>query len=231
MKSQERLWARQLRSEGLSINEIVQKTGFTKSSVSLWVRSIVLTGAQKKRLLGKGRQLEDIEKRRNTRLTNERLKRQVIIDAAKKQISSLSIRELWLIGIMLYWAEGGKTQRGLVRFSNGDPEMIKIMMKFFKIVCNIPEEKIKGHIHIHSHLNTRRAEQYWSSISGIPLNRFYKTYNKPNKASKYHKGKDSLPYGTFDTYICNTELFLKICGWSQAIFSSSIGNSHKRIKK
>ncbi len=223
MKSRERLSARKLRSKGLSINEIVQKTGFTKSSVSLWVRDIVLTAAQKKRLSEKGRRLEDIEKRRNTRLTNERLKRQIVIDAAKKQINGISMRELWLIGVMLYWAEGGKTQR-LVRFSNGDPEMIKIMIEFFKKVCDVPEEKIKGYIHIHPHLDHRKAEQYWSSVSGIPLTRFYKTYRKPNKASKYHVGKDSLPHGTLDLYICNTELFLKICGWAQAIFGSAVSN-------
>lgn len=222
MKSKERLTARKLRSGGFSINEIIKRTGFIKSSVSLWVRDIKLTVEQKKRLSEKGHSLKDIEKRRLTRLSKESAKRQLIIDDAQKQINNLSKRELWLIGTMLYWAEGGKTKRSLVRFSNGDPEMIKIMMRFFKKICDVPEEKISGHIHIHPHLNHKIAEKYWSKISGIPLNQFYKTYRKPNKSSKYREGKDSLPYGTFDIYICNTKLFLKIYGWVKAVFTASL---------
>ncbi len=221
MKSKERLVARMLREEGFSINEIIQKTGFTKGSVSLWVRNIVLTLEQKKRLFEKGHGLEAVEKRRETRLANEKAKRQIIIDDAKKRISHISQRELWLIGAMLYWAEGGKTRNGQVRFSNGDPEMIKIIMRFFRKVCKAPEEKMRGYIHIHPHLDYKKAERYWSKVSGIPLQQFFKTYRKPNKASKYHKGKDSLPYGTFDVYVLSTELFLKITGWTQAIFIAS----------
>lgn len=222
MKSEHRILARKLRSQGFSVNEIVQQIGCAKSSASLWVRDIVLTPKQKQRLTKKGRSVKDIERRRLTRLNNEKLKRQVIIDEAEKQISHISERELWLIGVMLYWAEGGKTQRGIVRFSNGDPHMIKMMMEFFRKICKVPEHKIKGYIHIHPHLDYRAAERYWSAISGIPLTRFYKTYRKPNKSSKYHAGKNTLPCGVFDIYICSTELFLKIYGWSQAIFKSPI---------
>ena len=33
--------------KGYSMNQIIEETGFTKSSVSLWVRDITLTKAQK----------------------------------------------------------------------------------------------------------------------------------------------------------------------------------------
>ncbi len=118
---------------------------------------------------------------------------------------------------MLYWAEGGKTQR-LVRFSNADPEMIKIMMTFFRKICLVPEVKFRGYIHIHPHLKHEEAEKYWSAVSKIPLEQFFKTYRKPNKSSQ--NKKDSLIYGTFDIYVLDTELFLKITGWAKGIFSS-----------
>jgi len=121
------------------------------------------------------------------------------------------------MGTMLYWAEGGKTQR-MVRFSNGDPEMIKIMMAFFRRVCNVPEEKFRGYIHIHPHLEHTSAETYWSSITGIPLSQFFKTYRKPNKSSQ--NKKDSLPNGVLDIYVLDTSLFLKITGWARGVFAS-----------
>ena len=182
------------------------------------MRKIELNTDQIFKLSKNGLKKEFIEKRRNTRLTNESNKRQLIIDKARSQIKKISEKELWLMGVMLYWAEGGKTQRGLVRFSNGDPEMIKIMMAFFRKVCKVPEEKFRGYIHIHPHLNHIEAEKYWSKITNISLKKFFKTYRKVNISSK--NKKDTLPFGVMDIYICDTKLFLKISGWSDGIFDS-----------
>ena len=104
MKLEEKLIARKLRNKGLSLNEIIKKTGFAKGSVSVWVRDIQLTPEQKKILSLKGLTKESIEKRRATRLGRENARRQIIIDAAKKEIHNLSEKELKLIGIILYWA-------------------------------------------------------------------------------------------------------------------------------
>ena len=120
-------------------------------------------------------------------------------------------KELKLVGTALYWAEGSKTKRSLVQVCNSDERIIKFMMRFFREICNVPESKFRGYIHIHTHLNAKKAKNYWSSISNISLKQFYKTYQKPNKSSQ--NKKDSLPYGTFTIIICNTELFLKIKGW------------------
>lgn len=219
MKLKEKLEARRLRSLGCSLDEIQKRLNVAKSSVSLWVRDIELTPKQKRGLSQKGIQKGVIEQRRTTRLKNENARRQLIIDAANKEIKRISKRELWLIGVMLYWAEGGKTRKGMVRFSNSDPEMIKIMMAFFRKVCHVPEEKFRGYIHIHPHLDHKKAERYWSSISNIPLHKFYRTYRKMNPSSK--NKRDNLPFGTFDVYVLSTELFLKILGWAKGIFVSS----------
>ncbi|OGM90556.1 hypothetical protein A2755_03310 [Candidatus Wolfebacteria bacterium RIFCSPHIGHO2_01_FULL_48_22] len=197
--------------------------GVAKGSVSVWVRNVSLTPEQKKFLSQKNYTREAVERRRQTRLKNENARREIIIQKARSQISPILKKELWLIGSILYWAEGGKTRRDLVRFSNSDPEMIRLILKFFRKVCNVSEEKIKVHVHIHPHLDHISAEKYWSHITKIPLTRFYKTYRGVSKASK--QTRQTLPYGTCDVYIASTELFLKIYGWVQGIFSS-----HKNLK-
>ena len=218
MKYKEKIKARKLRSEGWSINQIKDKLMVAKSSVSLWVRDIELTTAQKNCLSANGQMKEVVERRRATRLIMESAKRQIIIDSAKNEIKNISVNELRLIGIALYWAEGGKTVRGLVRFSNSDFLMIKVIMRFFREICKVPEHKFRGYIHTHSHLDYKRGELYWSEISGIPLKQFFKTYRRPSVASE--NKKDNLPYGTFDIYVCSTELFLKIKGWTEGMAHS-----------
>jgi len=217
LKKTEQQEAIKLRLAGHSLNEISQILGVAKSSASIWVRNVELTESQVKHLREKGFYREAIEKRRTVRLANERIKRNAVIETARKSVKKISKKQLWLMGVMLYWAEGGKTRR-MVRFSNGDPEMIKIMMAFFRRICDVPEEKFRGYLHIHPHLDYKLAEEYWSSVSGIPTQQFFKTYRKPNKSTQ--NKKDSLPYGTFDVYVMSTELFYKITGWSQGIFTS-----------
>jgi hypothetical protein len=171
MKVIEKNIARDLRKKGLSLNEIRKETGFTKSSISLWVRNIQLSEIQKNELSQKGLKKEIIERRRITRLANEDNRRQLIIDKAISDIKNISEKELWLIGIALYWGEGAKTLRSGVQFSNSDPLMVKVIMEFFKRNCEVPIERFRGHLHIHPHLNEKEAKEYWSGISGIPIRR------------------------------------------------------------
>lgn len=215
MKIFERKKARALRQQGKSINEIVKEAGLSKASVSEWVRDIVLTKTQRKRISEKGRSFESIERRRASRLFNEKAKRQIIIDNAKKDYSHISLKELKLIGVILYLGEGAKTSRGMARLANSDPAVIKIMMRFFREICNVPENKFNAHIHTFAHANINETEKYWSKVSGIPRNQFYKTYIKPSAASL--QKRKTLPFGTFDIYVCDTKLFLTIMGWIEKI--------------
>ncbi len=90
-----------------------------------------------------------------------------------------------------------------------------MMMKFFREICNVPEEKFRGNIHTFAHANVEKTEKYWSKISGIPRNQFHKTYIKPSSASL--QKRYTLPYGTFSVNVCDTKLFLTIMGWIERI--------------
>ena len=215
MKHIQKREALRLRKEGWSINDIYKKLDVAKGTVSVWVRDVQLTSIQMQELAQRSHARSAVEKRRSSRINNEYNKRQLVIDKAKSEILKLSKKDLFLIGVMLYWAEGGKKQRGSVRFSNSDPLMVRVIMKFFRVICKVPEEKFRIHLHIHMHLDYRKAEIYWSEITGVPLNHFYKTYNAPNKGSQ--NKKDNLPNGTIQVYVSDTNLFLKIKGWTAGI--------------
>ncbi len=208
MKLLEKQKAITLRKKGMSIKEIARIVGVSKASVSVWVRNILLSKKQLRILKERGFSFEAIEKRRQRRLENEQAKRDTIMALAQKDIKNISLHDLRIIGLCLYWGEGGKTYHGSARISNSDPAIIKIMMRFFREICMVEEKKFRGHIHIHSHLDAKKAGKYWSDVSGISRTQFFKTYTKPSIASK--NKKDSLPYGTFDIYVCNTKLFLQI---------------------
>lgn len=217
MKKEQQLKASILRKQGVSIKEIAKILKVAKSSVSLWVRNVTLTRQQLVALKDNMNSFETIEKRRLSRLQNEDVKRKAIMFHAGKEIKKISQRDLQIIGLCLYLGEGSKAQRGAAKIANSDPAVIKIMMRYFREICLVPEKKFRGHIHTYSHLNVKKAEIYWAKVSGIPKSQFYKTYSKPSIASKGKK--DSTPYGTLDVTICSTKLYLQIMGQIEKIKS------------
>ncbi len=215
MKITERKAAVAMRRNGESIKVIARAIGIAPSTVSLWVRDIQLSKLQLKKLTTRGQSIAVVEKRRITRISRTKARRQETMDSAGQMISKLTHKELWLIGIALYWGEGGKAYYGSARLSNSDPAVIQIMMRFFREVCRVPEDKFRGHVNTFSHLNTNKAEVYWSEISGIPKSNFYKSYSKRSSASMGKR--DALPYGTFQIYVSDTKLFFTIMGWIEKL--------------
>ncbi|MGK2908738.1 MAG: hypothetical protein ACSLE1_02900 [Sphingobium sp.] len=207
------------------MNDIVQALGVSKASVSVWVRDVPLSEKQRSELNAQGFSADAIEKRRINRIANTIARHRIVIDRAKEQIDSLSGHELLLVGAALYWGEGNKSNKGAAGLANSDPYVIRLMMRFFREIFHVPEEKFRGHIHTSSHVHGADAEKYWSEISGIPLRQFYKTYSRPSIASKGKK--DSLPYGTFQIYVCDTTVFLTIKGWIERL--SELGSEKQKL--
>jgi hypothetical protein len=210
MKFEEKKQAIALRKKGMAMGEIAKKINVSKSSISCWVRDIELSLEQKNALNKNGHSIDAIEKRRVSRLANTSARHQIIYDAALKEASLLKTNILWSVGVALYWGEGGKSQN-LVRLSNSDPDVIVTMMKFFKKICNVPPEKFRGHINTFEHSDVKNTEKYWSDISGIPLDQFFKTYQKNSSASLYKR--NTLPNGTLQIYVLDTNLYFRIIGW------------------
>lgn len=210
MKNEERKKAIILRTQGFAMGEIAKRLSVSKSSVSYWVRDIQLNQKQKDSLNSNGYSVASIEKRRISRLAHTKSKHDEVFMQASVEAKNLIKNPLWCVGVSLYWGEGGKTQ-GTARISNSDSAVIKTMMHFFRIICDIPEDKFRGHVHTFAHCDAKQAELYWSKVSGIPLTQFYKTYKKQSSASLYKR--DTLPYGTVQIYVHKKDFFYRMMGW------------------
>lgn len=217
MKAKERKKARELRYQGLSLREIAEKIKCPKSSISEWVRDIPLTDKQIARLeLKQDRARAKAANHPNSPKNVWAAIRKNFRESAFKEIPSDCTKEILKVsGVALYWAEGYKVGINMVNFSNSDPHMIALMMRFFREICRVPEVKFRGLVHIHPHLDKHKATKFWSKISGIPTSQFHKTQFGVSKASK-HK-RDTLPLGTFRIVVCDTRLRSKIDGWINGI--------------
>lgn len=132
---------------------------------------------------------------------------------AKLEISCLSKNEFNLAGIMLYWAEGAKSAK-YVDITNSDPLLIKFMVSWLRIICEVPKDKFRASLNLHSGQNEEEIKEYWSKITNIPINQFRKSYFK-KEGSGYRKNK--LYKGTIKIRVCDNNLLHKILGWIEGV--------------
>lgn len=216
MRKLEKIEARKLRRQGKSIKEIENILGIRRSSISVWVRDIELTEKQKQRLSMRGLALEVMERRRKTRWSNETKMRTIFLEQGLKEISELPRVDILTLGLGLYWGEGSKTSRGSVELSNTDPRIIQVYVLFLNKCFGFPIKKMHGHVGLHSHLSIKKAEKYWSDISGIPLSQFQKTSFQKSRAG--NDERDRLPFGTFSVGVYDTAARIRLEGWIQGVY-------------
>lgn len=225
-KLDEKFKAQELRRKGLSYRQILLQIHVSKGTISEWCKDIILTKAQKKRLLENKMYGQRIgsqvaaENKRKKRL----LKTKKIFEEAKSELGELKRRDRFLAGIAFYAGEGNKA--GSAGFTNSDPKIIKYMMKWFKEFCRVPKARFRGAIWIHEGLDAEKAKEYWSKLTGIPKEQFHKTYIAKDKKDSKKIRKNIHKYGVFAIRFSDSDKQRRIIGWISALVGGKIPQVH-----
>ncbi|MEV4942955.1 hypothetical protein [Streptomyces zaomyceticus] len=199
--------ARELRLQGMTYDRIQVELGCSKSSISLWVRD--LPKPERKRSREEASEIA----RRGWEPTMRRREeeRRTAKSAAAAEIGAMSERELFLVGVGLYWAEGTKdkphARRERVTFVNSDPGMIQVFIAWLDLLDVEPARR-KYYVMIHETADVAAAEQYWGSLVGVDPSTFNKTTlkrhnprtNRKNVNDDYHGCLAIQILGSADLY-------------------------------
>ena len=222
-KTQEKQNAILLRKQGYSYNEILKKVPVSKSTLSLWLREIGLAKRHRQGLTLK-RKLAQTKAQEACR-RNRIEKQKDIISKAKQEIGKISRKELWLIGIALYWAEGGKqkehnvSQR--VTLTNSDPRIVLLFNTWLKDICNCDIDNLIYSIYIHRTADHSRAVEFWNKLLDIRIER---VYFKVSGKKTIRKNIGESYYGLLRIDVRrSTDFNRKIAGWIQGIHDSVFG--------
>lgn len=153
-----------LRYKGFSYNEILRCVPVGNGTISRWCHGISLTKEQKRRLIEKRRNNSYI---RHLRKQATQSKKEAKI-WAREQIRKLSSSDQLLLisGLLLYWAEGTSQPKSL-QFTNTNPQIVKLMMKFFRKILKVSEKKFRIMVRIGDEGNIERAKRYWLRTTGL----------------------------------------------------------------
>ena len=211
MKFEQKVNAIYLRRKGKSYDEISQELGVPKSTLSNWLKNIKLTSRQKKDLMDK--KLLAAYKGAKANQEYAKRRRKVVIKRAREDASELITNPLFLAGLMLYWAEGNKTTEKVV-ISNSDPEIIRLMMRWFREICHVSDDKFRISLYLHKFHVREDARDFWSKITTIPLSQFNKDIIKPTIHSQR---TNKLYEGVCRVTIHSVDLFRRILGWKMGV--------------
>ena len=219
-KFKQRSEAIQLRKTGESIKVIAKILGVSAGSVSRWCHDIQLSSVQLKELERRykdpnyGKRLENSNKQR--KIKEEKIDR--LFKSGTGEIGNLSKRELFLVGVALYWAEGFKkdTQVG---FANSNLGMIKLYLRWLQECCGVRLEDLIFRVTLNiSHKGRIGAvQEYWSKSIGVPLINFRKPFYQNFLWKKSYENPNEY-YGVLRIKVRRSIDFLrKIYGWIEGL--------------
>lgn len=208
-----------LRKLGFSYSLISIKTGIPKSTLNYWLKKVPY---KPNKIVLKRIQESPIKSAkilRERRLYNIKVSKEI----AFKELGKVTKRDFLMMGIGLYIGEGSKNSTQMVRISNSDPRVIKLIIAWLISACGLSINNLRIAIHTYPDLDIEKTLEYWSNITHIPRKQFRKTQidNRLNKSTK-NIGK-SLHGTAHITVNSNGQkefgvfLFRKIMGWIESI--------------
>ncbi len=156
-------------------------------------------------------ELKRIQALRNRSL---KIKNEELQDQKKfaSDVPKIDKKNLFWLGIGLYWAEGAKTERWRAVFYNSDPAINKAMMKFFREICQVPDNDIHIQLVLHEHIKEDIAKEYWARELSLSKENFYRASFAHSRASKNKRPSMRLPYGTIQISVKGKRIANKIKG-------------------
>ena len=172
----------------MSYSEIQNRINIPKSTLSFWLKKIILTDEQENNL---NRRISEALKKS---LETKRNKKQKLIEdikiSSEQDIKEISKKEFWLMGIILYWRERllsgieSDIKKG-VSFTTSDPDLARLFLKWLMDIGGIKNDEILPDIFIDSKTKSRgSAIKYWSEIIERPISDFVRVYSYKDRSSQ-----------------------------------------------
>jgi len=144
-----------LRRLGYSYKMISSKLQLSKSTLSNWLKNILYKPNEETLRRVEKAKLKSAKSKSRQKIVNIRQMKSI----ARREIGKISLRDLWMLGIGLYMGEGTKLHEE-VKFSNSNPQIIRLMMIWFRNICLAKNNNFSASIHLYPDNDESTAKKY-----------------------------------------------------------------------
>lgn len=196
-----------MRSEGMSYSQIKDVLGVGKGTLSVWLREHPLSRERINELRGNSERR--IERYRETRARNRAKREKDVYEEVSLEIGSISDREFFIGGLLLYWAEGTKAARGVICMTNTDPTMLTFFIQWLtRLGVNRSQLRVK--LHLYSDMDIEKETHFWQKVLNLPREAFKNPYIKTSLYTKPRNYNGRFGHGTCNVYISDIDLYERI---------------------
>jgi transposase len=174
-KDELRAQAVRLRETGWSVTDIATELGVAKSTAYQWVKHLPLDPdspqVQQRRARANELRAAKWADRRIAAAAGE----DVLRERAGAWTGDLDLRELLLLGAVMYWCEGAKNKphrkQYELAFVNSDPRLVEMFLRFVE-ATGVARHELRYRLSIHETADVAAASRWWAERLGIELERF-----------------------------------------------------------
>ncbi|MBI3631624.1 MAG: hypothetical protein HY219_02050 [Candidatus Staskawiczbacteria bacterium] len=164
-----------------------------KSTLSNWCQGVVLPSWYNRKI----KKLNDknLTKAQRIAWASVKRKRELYLKKVQKEaliiLKKFNLEGLKIALAMLYLGEGAKWKghSGLM-LGSSDPNIILLYISLLKKCYRIESKILKCRVSYRADQNIKELEKYWSTLTGIPQENFYKTKPDPRTEGKKTKKVD-----------------------------------------
>lgn len=226
-KHAERRRARQLRMAGATYPEIATELSVAMGSLSLWLHDLPVPERVRRRRVA---HLEGLQGAGGDKLHRRALERRDHrVTFAQSAVGPLAARELFFIGLALYWAEGSKDKpwkrHGRVRLTNSDAGLLRIYLAWLELL-GIRRDELTFSLSIHESSDAAANERWWQQQLGLDPGQFRgPMLKRHNPKPRRHNTGDSYHGCLVVTVAKSTALYDAIDGWWNGILDGLVGRA------
>lgn len=169
--------ATDMRKRGFSYSDIQNKINVPKSTIAYWVKRVSLTSEQRQKLKERRLQMAKFNAEKRISKTSKLIEQ--IKASSAGDIQKISKRELWLLGIILYWRSRSQNDfKNGVRFTSVNPYLIRLFLKWLEDAGQVGREEITFDIFTLKNKkdSLEKTINYWSKITGFSKRSFTHIY-------------------------------------------------------
>ena len=206
-----------LRRQGFSYSEIQKELALPKSTIASWSQNVTMDVGHEQRL----QQKRSATAQKNNALRKRRTAEAItaIKKSSSHDIRTISKRELWLMGITLYWKNISST--GRVQFTSAEPDLIKLFLRWLQEVGRLKKNEFLFDIFLGSDKQNIRDDAigYWSKNTGFDTEHFSHVYLLRRKKKRVvQRKRTTYQHGLLRIRVRASSLLARqIAGWIEGI--------------
>lgn len=196
-----------MRVEGrCSYLAIANKLDVAKSTLSGWLKEFPLTKDEILKLRQQNWKKNEakIERFRATMKEKRELREREVYSKYFDKFKTLSRDSFFVAGLMLYLAEGAKTDPYNIALANTDPSVHVFFIKWLRLFMDIPSSKLRFHLHLYENMDVDKEINFWEKQIKLDKSQMYKPYMHKMRSSSFSY-RGASRHGTCKVVVCSVE--------------------------